>query len=226
MPKEATGPNIAWHSSLFESPLDFWTDRFNSAAMKGRPKEFDAEAAVQQATDLFWRYGYKATSLSDLLRTMNISKSSFYAEFKSKEALFKKCFAFYVSEREAWWNETLAATPTTEDFLRKVFAVVVEDASSEHPKGCLIANSATEFGQHEPAFCHDVQEAYHDIQRFLETAIKRGIADGEIDASESPKVLARYLTVTINGLLTMIKGGMTPGEARAVEDKIVRSIIK
>ena len=44
-----------------------------------RPIEFDRSKAVNRALVLFWQKGYQATSLSDLLETTNISRSSYYA---------------------------------------------------------------------------------------------------------------------------------------------------
>src|SRR5438552_101336 len=55
---------------------------------RGRPREFDREAALEQAIDVFWRHGYEATSVSDLTAAMNINPPSLYAAFGDKEKLF------------------------------------------------------------------------------------------------------------------------------------------
>eukprot|EP01041_Mallomonas_annulata_P037775 gene37776-biopygen29696 len=43
-----------------------------------RPIEFDRPKALNRAMALFWRQGFQATSLVDLLAAMGIGRSSLY----------------------------------------------------------------------------------------------------------------------------------------------------
>ena len=62
----------------------------------GRPKAFDPKIAVIKAMDVFWEKGYDATSMEDLLRNMEISRSSFYSNWADKEAIYLATMqAFY-----------------------------------------------------------------------------------------------------------------------------------
>jgi TetR/AcrR family transcriptional repressor of nem operon len=54
----------------------------------GRPKEFDTPEVLQRAMELFWRQGYAAVSLPELLRAMGISRQSLYDTFGSKRELY------------------------------------------------------------------------------------------------------------------------------------------
>ena len=53
-----------------------------------RTKEFDVDAALDRAIELFWAQGYEATSLNDLLDHMEIGRQSLYDTFGDKHALF------------------------------------------------------------------------------------------------------------------------------------------
>ena len=57
----------------------------------GRPRKYNIENALDYATNLFLMKGYGDTSLQDLIKTMRISKSSFYYTFGSKYKLFERC---------------------------------------------------------------------------------------------------------------------------------------
>ena len=54
-----------------------------------RPQEFDTAEALYKAMDVFWRKGYEATSLADLLDATGLSKSSLYATFGGKREFFR-----------------------------------------------------------------------------------------------------------------------------------------
>ena len=53
-----------------------------------RTKEFEPLVALDTAMELFWRKGYEATSMRELLDAMGIGRGSFYDTFGDKHALF------------------------------------------------------------------------------------------------------------------------------------------
>ena len=53
-----------------------------------RPREFDPDAVLERAMTVFWSNGYEATSLNDLCEATQLNRSSLYATFGDKHALF------------------------------------------------------------------------------------------------------------------------------------------
>ena len=66
-------------------------------ASVARPIEFDRLQAVNRALALFWRQGYQATTLAELLQTMGIGRSSFYAAFTDKRTFFIECLDLWAA---------------------------------------------------------------------------------------------------------------------------------
>jgi TetR/AcrR family transcriptional repressor of nem operon len=66
-----------------------------------RTREFDTEAAVDAAMELFWARGYEATSVDDLVARLGIGRGSLYAAFGSKHALYLPRLDRYRCERMA-----------------------------------------------------------------------------------------------------------------------------
>ena len=48
-------------------------------AERGRPRSFDPDLALEQATEVFWRHGFQGTSLAELTEATGLSKPSLYA---------------------------------------------------------------------------------------------------------------------------------------------------
>jgi AcrR family transcriptional regulator len=77
---------------------------------RGRPRFFDAEAALDRAVEVFWRQGYEGASLSDLTAAMGINRPSMYAAFGNKDDLFRRAVARYAEINMAYARASLHAT--------------------------------------------------------------------------------------------------------------------
>lgn len=60
-----------------------------------RTREFDTEAAVSRAMELFWTRGYEATSVRDLTGHLGIGQGSLYAAFGDKDGLYRAALEHY-----------------------------------------------------------------------------------------------------------------------------------
>ena len=99
----------------------------------GRPRGFDADAALRVAIDAFWEHGFEATSLDDLCRAMGLNRSSFYACFGSKHALFMAAVRLYADERFALLGDQ---TRSHADPLAAVRAMICSSWVTPYPRRC------------------------------------------------------------------------------------------
>ena len=176
--------------------------------MAGRPREFDADGARDIAMQLFWSQGYDATSLSDLLTAMGLSKSSFYQTFESKLSLFELCLERYKEILVGAMSKGLANAPSAMAFINFALVDVANDTNDPlGRRGCLLMNTAAEFAQRDPEIARCVEagiQATRDV--FLE-AITVAQAAGDIDSNARTEVLADYLVTIVSGLKTQVKAG-------------------
>lgn len=118
----------------------------------GRPRSFDYDEALKQATSVFWNKGYEGASLRDLTGAMGITGPSMYASFGDKRGLFLKTIDHYI---DADGCAPLEAFETEEDIQQAIrgFLIEVIRYATEHEsgaKGCFLASSVvTSVGQVE-----------------------------------------------------------------------------
>ncbi|MEM9578936.1 MAG: TetR/AcrR family transcriptional regulator [Pseudomonadota bacterium] len=113
-----------------------------------RPREFEYETALGGAMDIFWRQGYRATNLPELLDAMGLTRGSFYKAFGEKEATYLQALDHYdakVVSRAVEMLETCDLETATA-CLAQLFQ---SDASDN--RGCFICNAMVEMGVDNPA---------------------------------------------------------------------------
>lgn len=193
--------------------------------MAGRPREFDADDARDIAMQLFWSQGYDATSLSDLLLAMGLSKSSFYQTFESKLSLFELCLERYREILVGTMSEGLANAPSAMAFMNFALIDVANDTNDPlGRRGCLIMNTAAEFAQRDPGIARCVEagiQATRDV--FLE-AITAAQAAGDIDSNARTEVLADYLVTIVSGLKTQVKAGASRDQVANIAELSVAAL--
>jgi TetR/AcrR family transcriptional regulator, transcriptional repressor for nem operon len=176
-----------------------------------RPREFDSTEALDQAMQVFWSKGYEATSLSDLVDAMKLSKSSFYDTFGSKHEVFLAAIEHY-KQTVACQISSLA---TLEAPARKLIAGLFDRAVSritekDGRRGCFLNNCCVEVALHDPKAAKLIGGGFAIVEDTFFALIERGQKEGDIDEDKDPRALARYLTSCLNGLMVVGKANPDP----------------
>ncbi|MYX16163.1 TetR family transcriptional regulator [Streptomyces sp. SID8374] len=180
----------------------------------GRTREFDTEAAVSRAMELFWSHGYEGTSLRDLTGHLGIGQGSLYAAFGDKEGLYRAALAHYRTTLAAAAVRDLEQGEDTRSAIRGLLMERVRIAVEQNGRGCLIVNAACERLPDAPPVRRIVRDAQDATQDALTEVLRAGAERGEISARHDPHALAAFLVTLLNGLLVSSK--ITP-DARALE---------
>ncbi|MFD7901436.1 TetR/AcrR family transcriptional regulator [Kitasatospora sp. NPDC059722] len=188
-----------------------------------RTKEFDPDAALQAALELFWRRGYEATSMADLVEGLGIGRASLYATFGSKHELYLRALERYGEQTDP---VLLAELSRPGPVLPAVRAVVrryaAESTGSERERGCFVVNTAVELAPHDPSAARRVEASLGHLEALLTAALVRAEAQGELSEGRDPRALARTLMVLMQGMRVMGKVADGPARVRdAAEQALV-----
>ncbi|WP_129667901.1 TetR/AcrR family transcriptional regulator [Phytoactinopolyspora endophytica] len=185
-----------------------------------RTKEFDPDAALTRALELFWERGYEATSMTDLVEHLGIGRASLYATFGGKHELYLKALRRYQETRDPDPITLLSQPgPALPAVRALVESYVTESISDERHRGCMIANAAAELMPHDHQVAQHVETSWGALEAALTSALTRAHAQGEIAADTDPTATARFLVVFLQGVRLVGKGTMGGARLRDAADQ-------
>lgn len=165
-----------------------------------RPREFEADAALERAMQAFWAKGYKATSLEDLCQATGLSRSSLYAAFGGKRALLLRSLARYEENALARITAALAKPlPVREAIAAFIDELIDGIVAGPGRAGCFIGNCAAELAG-DRVMASRVRQSLARVEGVFHDGLARAQARGELAADADPEALSRFLVSGIQGL--------------------------
>ncbi|MFG3291981.1 TetR/AcrR family transcriptional regulator [Streptomyces sp. NPDC048179] len=193
-------------------------------AERGRPRGFDADAALDRAVEVFWRQGYEGASLSDLTEAMGINRTSVYAAYGNKEELFRRAVARYAEADMAYAREAL--TQPTAYAVIEAFLRANADALTRagRPPGCLSVQGGLAEGGDHGHIARFLADSRLAGERALADRLARAITEGDLPEDTDPLALARYVMVVSEGNAVHAAAGAGRAALHATVDIALRAV--
>ncbi|MBB5857362.1 TetR/AcrR family transcriptional regulator [Amycolatopsis umgeniensis] len=187
-----------------------------------RVKEFDVDAACDAALELFWRQGYEATSVSDLVAGLGIGKASLYATFGTKHQLYLTALNRYIARGNERFVEDFAGPGPALDGVRRLIGRYLAEILGEPGrKGCFVVNAAMEMMPKDPEVARVVERSWDALELAVRMALSRAKAQGELAATADPEELACFLLTVLQGMRVLSKGPDPAARARATAKQAI-----
>jgi TetR/AcrR family transcriptional regulator, transcriptional repressor for nem operon len=191
-----------------------------------RPREFRPEQVLEEAMQLFWERGYRATTVDDLVAATGVKPGSLYAAFRGgKHALLLGSLARYSQLVVPQKLGELDRPGASVAAVRAYFDGLVQDLlSPEGRQGCLLVNSAIELSAQDDAVAAVVRGHHARLERCFTDALRTAISRGEVSSGVDPVGAARVLVATSQGLMVVGKANPDPEVLRAIVDNAFASL--
>ena len=188
-----------------------------------RPIEFDRPQAVNRALSLFWRQGYQATTVAELLQTMGIGRSSFYAAFTDKRTFFIECLDLWAARTLDLLQRARMERPPVDalqDFFERSF---VGARGAKAHWGCMLVNTVLEMAGVDDELAARASHHMGEMQRVFQACL--------LDAGATParaEELAAMLMLFNEGIRVSSRRRLPEAQhlqSIAVTFRLIRSAI-
>lgn len=171
-----------------------------------RVKLFNKEEALKKATGLFWKKGFSATSIQDLVSTLGISRSSLYDTFGGKKSLFKSTLERYCSNNFEATQAFLEQQSSVKRGFYTLFEMLISESTSDiDRKGCFVVNTTTELSSKDNHIQKQLVNNKSKFENLFYEFLLSGQKSGEISKDKDIKVIANLIYTFISGIKVVAK---------------------
>ncbi|AJC78469.1 TetR family transcriptional regulator protein [Rhizobium etli bv. phaseoli str. IE4803] len=187
---------------------------------RGRPRAFDAKAALGKARDVFWDRGFAAASLDNLSAATNLNRPSLYGAFGDKEDLYLDTLEAYRQDGMDALAEALDPSLPLRDNLARVYAgaLAVYLHGETAARGCLLIGTATVEAVERERVREVLGRSLSDFDGEIEKRMRLAVESGELPAAD-PQMLARLASAVMHSLAVRARAG----DSRETLEAIARS---
>lgn len=144
-----------------------------------RPQEFNRDKALSGAVQCFWQKGFSETSMSDLLKAMSVSRSSFYNSFGDKNEVFREVLSVYGAQVNSLIKPTLLNSNLDPwGAIRAFFELTLLNSNAEMTsKGCLLVNTLSESAIVNPEYQELAKSLMKPVEQGLISCLGRAFSE-------------------------------------------------
>ncbi len=168
-----------------------------------RPREFDAEQAVDAAIGVFREHGFEGTSASMLVDAMGIGRQSLYDTFGDKWQLYRAAVRRHGEAERAAHRDALRSGTRAIDGIEAMLMRVVDHAAEP----CLGVGSICEFGVSRPDLAAVRDPSGKALREAIAGRVRDAQQEGDVAADLDPEAAAGFLIASIAGIRIAARGG-------------------
>ncbi|MDO3432552.1 TetR/AcrR family transcriptional regulator [Rhizobium sp. CBN3] len=188
---------------------------------RGRPRGFDARAALDKARDVFWDRGFSAASLDNLSAATNLNRPSLYGAFGDKEALYLEALEAYRQDGMEVLKQALDPSLPLRDNLARVYAgaLAIYLHGEIAARGCLLISTASVEAVEHERVREVLGRSLNDFDGEIEKRMRIAAESGELAESADPLTLTRLASAVMHSLAVRARAG----DSRETLEAIARS---
>ncbi|WP_375776634.1 TetR/AcrR family transcriptional regulator [Bradyrhizobium sp. ma5] len=185
-------------------------------------RQFDEDAVIATALDVFWRKGLHDATMQDLAEATGVQRGSLYNAYGDKEAMFLRAFDRYTGQFLEAAGDALAQGDTAAG-LRHFFDMIIVNMTDGSPaRGCLTTRTALDAAISSADVRQRVQDVLTRLEQLIDKAL--GTAPGKRSAADANR-LARVIVTYTRGLSVMERAGYSRKQLRELAATFIDAVV-
>jgi AcrR family transcriptional regulator len=185
-----------------------------------RPREFDADTALDAAIEVFREHGFEGTSAQMLVDAIGIGRQSLYDTFGDKWQLYRTAVRRYSEAERAAHLNALGSGPRAIDGINAMLHRVVDTAS----RPCLGTGSICEFGTSRIDLTDQRVPQARALRAAISARVGEAQAQGDVSSDLDPDAISEFLMASFTGIRVAARGGAALSVLTSLADLALRAL--
>lgn len=145
-----------------------------------RTREFKIETVIDAALDLFWRKGYKACSMADVVKSSGVARYGLYQTFKDKDQLYCAALKRYHQRLQDLFVKPLSNERSNFESLIRHFDLVLEQLENGEHQGCFAHQAAIERSGKNQNVSAIIDGIFKETKQVYREIIENALSDNQM----------------------------------------------
>jgi TetR/AcrR family transcriptional repressor of nem operon len=191
-------------------------------------KHFDQTTVLGTVVMLFWRQGMAATAIQDVVTTTGVNRSSLYATFGDKHALYLAALDRYLEEHALPGFARLAGDPRGLPAVTRFFTQLIRArCSGERARwGCLMVNAHTGPESTDPDVRRRLDHHHNRLRAALSDALRTAHRLGQLHTGVDIDATAGQLALLAYGLNLRSRAGAPATELKRTVNQSLTTLMR
>ena len=191
-----------------------------------RPQTYNRQHVLEQCMLLFWKHGYRSTSIKDLTNATKLQPGSLYGVFKNKQYLFIEVLNVYFEKFHAEISIYLTNKQPPFMRIRQSFELILKQIQEdEDKKSCLLLNTLfEEHDEHSEIRAH-VITLIEKLENEYVKVIQEAQQLGELKNGMRAELAAKQLINGLFGLHLYSRMNASEGELRQIMNNLLSEFV-
>jgi AcrR family transcriptional regulator len=175
---------------------------------RGRPRQYDRDAVLGSAVDLFSTQGFDATSLDDLSAAMSMTRPSIYNAFGDKESVYLAALDHFVEGMRLATAKVLSTESDLATALTKAYHGALDVYFLNDPaRGCFVFCTAPVEALTHASIQRRMNDVLGEIDALFEGKFREAQKSGQFPSDASPKSAAKLAHAVLHSLAIRSRAG-------------------